>query len=473
VLVIATNAGLAIDFDSSQLPYDGSDDTLVGVLNSSSRQLSNVTLSGPDGTFNFDGDGICTYEINDCNQSDSSGYAGPGVTFSAIDPDNQAFGTINFNPPLPPDGTAYFSLEQLVTPPQIVQAQLAASGVTLTAVAGLPVKAPIATFTDSNTSDAAALFSATIDWGDGTTSVGSVSGGNGSFSVSGQHTYSGTGTDIANISITESGSSAGALTSSTITVKSSLNYVALGDSYSSGEGNPPFVPSAGKCDRSKTHAWPELLATKASDLNLVALLACSGAKISALTNAYKGETPQLYAMTALKPDLVTITIGGNDVGFSDILRNCYVIHLRHENCVTDGTLKQAKANVVALGGIISGVYNALETEAPHAMILVVGYPQLFPNSQKQTTGCGWLDNSERAQLNSLAQLLDSEMSAAASGIGVQYVSTLNVMAGHELCSAHSWFNKIVPLNNGAGHPNFNGQKALAAAVSAKLTALGL
>ena len=53
----------------------------------------------------------------------------------------------------------------------------------------------IASFTDSNTTDSACGFTATIDWGDGTPSAGTVTGSNGSFAVSGGHTYADEGTE--------------------------------------------------------------------------------------------------------------------------------------------------------------------------------------------------------------------------------------------------------------------------------------
>src|SRR5256885_13963555 len=58
--------------------------------------------------------------------------------------------------------------------------------------------AVVATFDDSNTANVAADFTATIDWGDGTTSAGSVSGSGGTFSVAGTHTYAANGRDTIN-----------------------------------------------------------------------------------------------------------------------------------------------------------------------------------------------------------------------------------------------------------------------------------
>ena len=64
----------------------------------------------------------------------------------------------------------------------------------------------VATFTDANTSDTAAQFTATIDWGDGSTadSTGTVTGGNGTFTVTGNHTYADPGHENLTVTILES-----------------------------------------------------------------------------------------------------------------------------------------------------------------------------------------------------------------------------------------------------------------------------
>lgn len=240
-------------------------------------------------------------------------------------------------------------------------------------------------------------------------------------------------------------------------------YAALGDSYSSGEGNPPFSMATPGCDQSLSGAWAELLSVP-----LDSMLACSGATTSALSSSYQSQPPQLESLKSLNPGLVTITIGGNDIGFSSILERCW--DWIFYNCATDATFGNASANITALGSSIVSVYQSLRTAAPSATILVVGYPRLFPTSQAVTTGCGWLSNAKRSGLNRLASQLNGQLAQAAAQAGVDYVSTLNVLKGHELCTPDSWVNSVLP-DPGAAHPNLMGQQAIATAVNKKLSKL--
>jgi lysophospholipase L1-like esterase len=241
-------------------------------------------------------------------------------------------------------------------------------------------------------------------------------------------------------------------------------YVALGDSYSSGEANPPFVKAEGECDLSKAHAWPELLAAEhPAHLALARDLACSGAYTSALTSEYLGQQPQLKAMAGLHPNLVTITIGGNNIGFANVLADCWL----GSNCAADGTIRTASRKIARLGKSIENVYAEIRKSVPRSTsVLVVGYPQLFPSGRGRTgLRCPWLAKDEQTGLNQLARQLNSVLTAAARTAGLSYVSTLNALSGHELCSAHPWV-RALELNNVeySGHPLLKGQLAIAAIV---------
>lgn len=99
-------------------PYDGSDDTLVGILNMSGSTLTSIALSSSTDIFGFDGDGACTL-ITCTGATDPSGYAPAGVTFSSINGSGTS-GVINFNPGLAANGgSAWFSLEEALTASQI------------------------------------------------------------------------------------------------------------------------------------------------------------------------------------------------------------------------------------------------------------------------------------------------------------------------------------------------------------------
>jgi RHS repeat-associated protein len=114
ILVQITDGGSNTLVDPSQGPYDGADDTLIGVLNSSSTTVSTLTLSSSTYLFAFDGDGICTYvgwtAATGCPYG-LTGYEGPGTSFANITPDYTG-GVVVFSPGIPPGGIAYFSLEE-------------------------------------------------------------------------------------------------------------------------------------------------------------------------------------------------------------------------------------------------------------------------------------------------------------------------------------------------------------------------
>jgi hypothetical protein len=115
VITIAANGSVSIAIQDTN-PYDGSEDTLVGVVNNSSGTVSAITLAG-SGIFGFDGDGICTFTFAGngyCSatfyRSDPGDYAGPTSTFSNITNGGNN-GTVNFSPAIPAGGSTYFSLE--------------------------------------------------------------------------------------------------------------------------------------------------------------------------------------------------------------------------------------------------------------------------------------------------------------------------------------------------------------------------
>jgi hypothetical protein len=109
-VVITYSGGTGLSFASSgQGPYDGADDTWVGVHNASGGVLNSITLSGPN-IFGFDGDGIQDYGSPPV-PGDTTGYAGPGTSFVVVDAND---GTVDFTGGLAAGGYAYFSLEESV-----------------------------------------------------------------------------------------------------------------------------------------------------------------------------------------------------------------------------------------------------------------------------------------------------------------------------------------------------------------------
>jgi hypothetical protein len=121
ITVTAASGGAATAFtvtasSPDQGPYDGADDTLVGVLNMSGATLTSLALSSPLNIFGFEGDGVCAF-ISCPGATDPSGYAPAGVTFSGINATATA-GTVNFSG-LKDGSSTFFSLEDALSASQI------------------------------------------------------------------------------------------------------------------------------------------------------------------------------------------------------------------------------------------------------------------------------------------------------------------------------------------------------------------
>jgi hypothetical protein len=116
-LLIVLNAdGTTSILPSGQGPYDGSEDATVGVLNNTGFAVPSVQLSSTtDAIFGFDNDGLCSVPDRPAGcPFGSTGYEGPGTSFTGISGDQKS-GTVTFAAPLQPGGSKYFSLEGALT----------------------------------------------------------------------------------------------------------------------------------------------------------------------------------------------------------------------------------------------------------------------------------------------------------------------------------------------------------------------
>ena len=108
---------------TGQGPYDRIEDTLIGVVNNGKFPLTSIAVQSSTTAFAFEGDGVCGLDPTTglpfvpappgCPFG-PTGYEGPGASFGNISPDLTT-GTVTFSPPIPPGGTAYFSLEESLT----------------------------------------------------------------------------------------------------------------------------------------------------------------------------------------------------------------------------------------------------------------------------------------------------------------------------------------------------------------------
>jgi hypothetical protein len=143
--------------------YDGSDDTLIGVVNNSGHPLSALPLTSSTAAFGFESDGPCTVTpppASGCNAADTTGYGGPGVTYSNISADTMS-GTVDFSPAVANGGSSWFGLEDTLTSSTLsVPSAVAITADTATVA---PSVSDGYTVTVSNTSAAAFDLSTIVD----------------------------------------------------------------------------------------------------------------------------------------------------------------------------------------------------------------------------------------------------------------------------------------------------------------------
>ena len=222
----------------------------------------------------------------------------------------------------------------------------------------------------------------------------------------------------------------------------SPNYVALGDSYSSGVGTRTYINDGTSCQRS-TYAYPWLVA-QAKGYSL-SFQACSGATVPSVTNN------QLGALSS-STSYVTLSVGGNDAGFSSVLTECAKPGWM-SNC--DGKINTAQSYISnTLPGTLSTLYASIKSKAPNAKVVIVGYPRLF-NGEDCNAGT-WFSPSEETRLNQTADLMNSKLSAAASAKGFAFANPTNAFIGHAVCGNPEWLNGLSNPTSESYHPNTTG-----------------
>ena len=238
------------------------------------------------------------------------------------------------------------------------------------------------------------------------------------------------------------------------------SYVALGDSYSSGVGTRSYLDDGTTCQRS-VYAFPSLIAAaKGYALNL---RACSGAKVSDVTST------QLSALSA-STSYVTISVGGNDAGFTSVITTC-AEPAWLSDC--NGAVSKAQSYLKnTLPGSLSTLYAAIRAKAPKAKVVVVGYPRLF--NGEDCNALTWFSPSDESLLNATADLLNSKLAAAAAAKGFGFANPTSRFIGHAVCGSPEWLNGLSNPISESYHPNRTGHASgFTPLVSPLLTGAGL
>ncbi len=355
-----------------------------------------------------------------------------------------------------------------------------------------------------------------------------------------------TGTDVVRVWIEDADGNVRTQGFAGITWHNDLDYSALGDSYSSGEGledndDEDYLPGYGdfpKCHRAD-RAYPALLRATGGSAALTSsniefeFLACTGARtysvvrnVDTLRNLSPGERGDATGPAPGVPvspdrrqgqmlgeiestgevDLITMTIGGNDAQWTEVVSECFFeASVESDHDCFDGINTFPGTDIPLdawveerLGIVASRVRTTvqdLHAIAPEATIVLVGYPQLMPESDEEQE-CGKLDprfagrkllsKTEQNDIRAYVAQLDDELSDLAGEIGVHYVSVIDEFAGHEICGNDGeWLNAlsldwngflwddvrdIKTPDPGSFHPNSKGHEGYARAIEDHLDA---
>jgi lysophospholipase L1-like esterase len=251
------------------------------------------------------------------------------------------------------------------------------------------------------------------------------------------------------------------------------NYVSLGDSFVSG----PFIPLQRldplSCFKS-TQNYPSVLAKKLGIANFTDI-SCGGAQTKDMAGVQSGipgqSVPQFSALKA-DTDLVTVSIGGNDIGFSDIILTCAGKSLPDPNgapCKAnygDSLTQRVDATGVKVAEVLAGI----RQRAPKAKVVVVGYLRILPPSG----GC-WpivpISRGDVPFLDNVQKQLNGMLGAQAEAAGATFVNPYDISLGRDTCAApwDKWVEGIIPTSLAFPvHPNAKGMAAVGKQVASAL-----
>jgi lysophospholipase L1-like esterase len=293
-----------------------------------------------------------------------------------------------------------------------------------------------------------------------------------------------------------------------VTVGSTFQYVALGDSYASGEGVSPYIGDAfdreGEdflCHRSWT-GWPMRL-TRTGHAQPIAreaqddpgtqmdFAACSGARMVNLDTTMQEknddtEIPLQFDSLTAETDLVTVSIGGNDMGFAPIVTHC----MTQIDCFDDGFVDDAAGRSISLrdwatirlalmGSEIDSIYAQIRGRTrPDTEIVALTYPRLVSDSAiAGLVGgtCLLLETGERRWIRAQADVFAQIVHRRADAHGVEVADVREAFEQHVVCNRDTYLFPVVPLSRpddldgpflsaASFHPNEKGVATYAAVV---------
>jgi lysophospholipase L1-like esterase len=231
-------------------------------------------------------------------------------------------------------------------------------------------------------------------------------------------------------------------------------YVAIGSSYAAGFGIHPLERGAGACGRSLVD-YPHLVAAK-FHLRLDDV-SCGGAAVANALRTPQGSNPPQISAVTPSTRLVTMTIGGNDVGYVGTAIAC---GQPHATCTATANQAQIDAAFLALPNSLTRLIQAVRAKAPSAIIVLVTYPRLVP-----PTACPALHYTPAAAslVGSMGARLEQVFVAAAKVDHVLLADPYVLGATHGPCATgtNKWIAGLVASNGFEYHPTAAGHEEMA------------
>jgi lysophospholipase L1-like esterase len=258
-----------------------------------------------------------------------------------------------------------------------------------------------------------------------------------------------------------------ALTASAAAADQAVNrYVAVGDSFTAGPLIPNVTGSPIGCVRSD-HNYPSLAAETIEPGNFVDV-SCSGADTDDMTNPQStplGTNPPQFDALNADTDLVTVGIGGNDIGYSGILRECAKRSITDPNgdpC-RDHFGDELDRRIADAAPKLAAVFAGIKQRAPRARVIAVGYLRLLPEQR----GC-WpavpVAEDDVPFLDGVEERLNAMIAEQADAAGVEFLDAYRDSEGRDMCASRDakWVEGIVPTNVAFPvHPNAAGMREVA------------
>ena len=303
-------------------------------------------------------------------------------------------------------------------------------------------------------------------------------------------------------------------------ITSLTDYLGLGDSYTSGEGAFDYrsgTDSSSNMCHLSARSYPLLLTRDLFSPSGGHSVACSGAVVrdvastsdnyrgqvvdgltyaqlntnepallqSVVTNYIPGYLAQQRFVGIYQPRIVTVSVGGDDLGFGDIVENCVIPHvsqhLSDSNCYSTYEDRRELTDAVdRMARQWTSLYKQLAGTAPGSQIYAIGYPTIGSD----TGSCALnvhLSKNELEFAQEMVHYINSTIQKSAQAAGVRYVDITDALAGHQLCETASYNVAVNGLTAGKDggilgvnlfgkesyHPNALGQELIEQAILIK------